>query len=199
MSTVSTAMVRRLTDAHEKAGQHYVSSPVFGRPQAAEAAKLVVVAAGAQDVLERCKPLFEAVGHRTVIVGDTPFQANVVKLGGNFMIMSIIEAIGEAFTLCRKSGVNPELFLDVIGGVINSPVLSNYGKIILDQRFEPAGFKLRLGLKDAGLVLAAGEAAAVPMPLASLIRDQFLSGVARGYGDLDWAALAKIAGENAGT
>ncbi len=103
MSTISTAMARRLTEAHRQAGQVYISSPVFGRPQAAEAAKLVVVAAGPNDAIERCKPLYEAVGHQVFKVGDQPFQANVLKLAGNFMIMSMLESIGEAFALCRKS------------------------------------------------------------------------------------------------
>ncbi len=90
LSTISLAMARRLAEAHQEAGQLYVSAPVFGRPQAAEAAKLVVVAAGPADAIERCQPAFEAIGHRVVRAGDQPFQANVIKLCGNFMIMSVI-------------------------------------------------------------------------------------------------------------
>lgn len=198
MSTISAAMARRLTEAHTQAGQVYISSPVFGRPQAAEAVKLIVVAAGPADLIERCKPLYEAVGRQVFKAGDQPFQANVLKLAGNFMIMSMLESVSEAIALCRKSELNPELFLEVINSLIQSPVLANYGKIAVEQRFEPAGFKMRLGLKDAKLALAAAEETATPMPLASLVRDHFLSGIARGYGDLDWAAIAKIVAEDAG-
>ncbi|MGD1097589.1 MAG: NAD(P)-dependent oxidoreductase [Bryobacteraceae bacterium] len=198
MSTISLALARRLTEAHQKAGQTYISAPVFGRPQAAEAAKLAVVAAGPEDAVLRCKPAFEAMGQRTVRAGDQPFQANVIKLCGNFMIMSMIEATGEALALCRKAGANPELFLEVMSGLFQSPVMSNYGKIVVEQNYDPAGFKLTLGLKDAKLVLAAGDECAVPMRLASLVRDHFLSGIARGYGDLDWAAIAKVVAEDAG-
>jgi 3-hydroxyisobutyrate dehydrogenase-like beta-hydroxyacid dehydrogenase len=198
MSTISLALARRLAEAHREVGQVYVSAPVFGRPQAAEAAKLVVVAAGPADAIERCQPAFEAVGHRVVRAGDQPFQANVIKLCGNFMIMSTIEATGEALALCRKAGSSPALFLDVMNGLFQSPVLNNYGKIILEQNYDPAGFKMKLGLKDARLVLAAGDEAAVPMGIASLVRDHYLSGLARGYGELDWAALAKVVAEDAG-
>jgi 3-hydroxyisobutyrate dehydrogenase-like beta-hydroxyacid dehydrogenase len=198
MSTISLALARRLTEAHQKAGQVYISAPVFGRPQAAEAAKLAVVAAGPADAIERCKSAFEAIGQRTVRAGDQPYQANVIKLCGNFMIMSMIEATGEALALCNKAGASSELFLDVMNGLFQSPVMTNYGKIIREQNYDPAGFKLRLGLKDAKLVLAAGEENAVPMSTASVVRDHFLSAIARGYGDLDWAAIAQVVAENAG-
>jgi 3-hydroxyisobutyrate dehydrogenase-like beta-hydroxyacid dehydrogenase len=198
MSTISLALARRLTEAHQEAGQIYISAPVFGRPQAAEAAKLAVVAAGPAEAIDRCQPVFEAIGQRTVRAGDQPFQANVIKLCGNFMIMAMIEATGEAVALCGKSGSSPELFLAVMNGLFQSPVMSNYGKIVLEERYDPAGFKLTLGLKDAKLVLAAGEEAAVPLGIASLVRDHFLSAIARGYGDLDWAAIAKVVAEDAG-
>lgn len=198
MSTIGAAMARRLTDAHRGAGQVYISSPVFGRPQAAEAVKLIVVAAGPADAVERCKPVYDAVGQQSFRVGDQPFQANVLKLAGNFMIMSMLESVGEALALCRKSGLNSELFLEIMNGLFQSPILANYGKIAIEQRYDPAGFKMRLGLKDAKLALEAGGESATPMPLASLVRDHLLSGIARGYGDLDWAAITKVIAEDAG-
>ena len=176
-----------------------VSAPVFGRPEAAEAGKLFIVVAGPQSVIERCRPLFDVMGQRTFVVGDEPVMANVAKLAGNFMIASVIECLGEAFALGRKYGLEAETMLDVLtNSLFAAPVYKTYGTIIAQQKWEPAGFRLRLGLKDVRLALAAADAEAVPMPVASFIHDSFLSAVARGMGEQDWAALAKMAAERAG-
>lgn len=199
MSTISAALSKRMTEAHRERGQVLVSAPVFGRPEAAEAAKLFVVAAGPQEAIDRCRPLFGVIGQRTFVLGQEPVMANVLKLSGNFMIASIIECLGEAFALGRKYGVPPEGMLDVFtNSLFAAPVYKTYGTIIAQQKWEPAGFALRLGLKDVRLALAAAEAESVPMPVASLLRDSFLSGIARGMGEQDWAALAKLAAERAG-
>jgi 3-hydroxyisobutyrate dehydrogenase-like beta-hydroxyacid dehydrogenase len=199
MSTVSAALAKRMTQAHAEHGQSLVSAPVFGRPEAAEAAKLFIVAAGPQGAIDRCRPLFDIIGQRTFVLGPEPVMANVLKLSGNFMIASVIECLGEAFSLGRKYGIPAESMLDVFtNSLFSAPIYKTYGTIIAQQKWEPAGFRLRLGLKDVRLALAAAEAESVPMPVASLIRDSFLSGVARGMGDQDWAALAKLAAERAG-
>lgn len=198
-STISVALARRLAESHREGGQAFVASPVFGRPQAAEAAKLLVVAAGPKDAVERCRPLLEAVGDRLFVLGSEAATANAFKLGGNFLIASMLEALGEALALMRKSGVDPAQFLQIVNGsLFKSPVYENYGKIIVEERFQPAGFKMSLGLKDVRLILAAGEAANVPLPLASLMRDRLISGIARGYGETDWSAVAKVAAADAG-
>jgi len=193
-STISTALARELASA----GHAYLSAPVFGRPEAAAAGKLIVVAAGSPDQIGRCRPLFDAVGRQTVIAGAEPWQANAVKLCGNFMLASVLEAFGEAYALLRKAGVDPHIFLDTINGLFASPVYASYGTMIADERFEPAGFALTLGLKDIRLALAAADECAAPMPLASLIRDQFLSAVANGQASMDWSSLARVAARNAG-
>ena len=199
MSTISVALSRRLAEAHGAAGQGYIAALVFGRPEAAAAAKLWIVASGPPEQIERFRPLFDAMGRGVSVIGDDVAAANVVKVAGNFMIASMIEALGEAFALSRKSGIEASQFLDVINGALfNSPVYENYGRIIAEERYEPAGFKLRLGLKDVRLVLEAADEAAAPMPLASLIHNHFLSAVARGRGEIDWAALAGVSAENAG-
>ncbi len=198
-STIGVALARRLADSHRKRGQSFVASPVFGRPQAAEAAKLLVVAAGPEEAVERCRPLLQAVGDRLFVLGPEAAAAIALKLGGNFLIASMLEALGEAFALMRKLGVDPAQFLGIVNGsLLKSPVYENYGKIIVEEKYQPAGFKMHLGLKDVRLILAAGEAANVPLPLASLIRDRLISGVARGYGEIDWSAVAKVAAEDAG-
>jgi 3-hydroxyisobutyrate dehydrogenase-like beta-hydroxyacid dehydrogenase len=199
LSTVSTALSRRLTVAHAARGQNFIASPVFGRPDAAEAARLVVVAAGPAEAVERVRPLLEVIGRKLFVIGLEPYAANAVKLAGNFLIASMLETLSEAFVLARKCGVEPAKFLEILNGsFFQSPIYENYGRIIIGEKFSPPGFALRLGLKDVRLVLAAGDEAAVPMPVASVIRDHFVSGVARGWGDMDWAALAKVVAEEAG-
>jgi 3-hydroxyisobutyrate dehydrogenase-like beta-hydroxyacid dehydrogenase len=199
MSTIGHLLSRRLADEHSSRKQSYVSAPVFGRPEAAEGAKLWIIAAGESDAIERCRPVFEAVGQGIEIVGDDPPMANVLKLAGNFLLASAIEAMGEAFTLVQKYGIEPGRFLEVVNGrLFRSPIYENYGKLIAERRWEPAGFKLRHGLKDVRLALSAAEEVTTPMPLASLIRDHYLSAMAKGWGDIDWAALARVVEENAG-
>ena len=181
LSTISTALSRRLTEAHKARGQSFVASPVFGRPDAAEAARLVVVTAGPTEAVERVRPLLEAIARKLFVIGSEPYSANAVKLAGNFLIASMLETLSEAFALARKSGVEPAKFLEILNGsLFQSPIYENYGKIIIAQ------------------VLAAADEVAVPMPVASVIRDHYLSAVARGWGDMDWAALAKVVAEDAG-
>lgn len=198
-STISVALSERLAEAHAKAGHGYVSAPVFGRPEAAQAKQLWVVAAGAKAHVERCRPVLEAVGRGLSVLGEKASAANVAKLSGNFLIASMMEALGEAFALTRKSGIEPQVFLELFQAVFaKSPIFERYAVLIAGEQYQPAGFGLRLGLKDLRLVLQAADAAQVPMPLASLVRDNFLGGVARGMGDHDWSALGALAAERAG-
>jgi 3-hydroxyisobutyrate dehydrogenase-like beta-hydroxyacid dehydrogenase len=199
MSTISVALSDRLAEAHARAGQAYVAAPVFGRPEAAAAAQLFIIAAGGDEAIRRCQPLFDAIGQKTFGVGDKPSAANLVKLSGNFLITSIIESLGEAFALIRKSGVDPHRYLEILTGTLfSAPVYKTYGGLIAEEKYEPAGFKMALGLKDIRLALAAADAQAVPMPVASLVHDHFLAGVAQGQGDSDWSALARLCARNAG-
>ena len=199
MSTISPKLSRALAERHRTAGQEYVAAPVFGRPEAAEAKKLWIVVAGPAPAIERCRPLLDAMGQGVIVAGDDPGRANVIKLAGNFLLAAAIEAMGEAFALVRKYGVAPADLLEIVNGrLFRSPIYENYGKLIADERYEPAGFKLRYGLKDVRLALGAADDVAAPMPLASLMHDRYLSGVARGWGDIDWAGLARIAAADAG-
>jgi 3-hydroxyisobutyrate dehydrogenase-like beta-hydroxyacid dehydrogenase len=197
-STISIALARRLSAEHARRGQRYLSAPVFGRPEAAESRNLLVIAAGPPELIERCRPLFDAIGRQTFAVGSDPSQANAVKLCGNFMLAATLEAFGEAYATLRKAEVGPHTFLDVMSSLFGSPVYANYGRMIADEKFEPAGFALRLGFKDARLVLEAAEGLAAPMPLASLIRDNFLSAMAHGQADQDWSSITRVPARNAG-
>jgi len=199
MSTISVALSDRLAQAHRNAGQLYVAAPVFGRPEAAAAAKLFIVAAGQQQTVAHCQPLFDAMGQRTFVLGDKPSAANLVKLSGNFLLAAMIECLGEAFALVRKGGVEPHAYLEILTGTLfSAPAYKTYGTIIANQQYEPAGFKMSLGLKDIRLALSAADALSAPMPVASLVHDHFLAGIARGAGDSDWSGLARLAAANAG-
>ena len=199
MSTISVALSRRLAAAHAERKQHYVSAPVFGRPEAAAAAKLFIVAAGPAAQIERCRPLFDAMGQKTFIAGDDASGANLMKLAGNFLITAVIEGLAESFALVRKAGLDANMFHEILtNSLFNAPIYKTYGALINSQKFEPAGFKLPLGLKDNRLLLAAAEENAVPMPMASLIRDRFLAALGQGMGELDWSAISKLSANDAG-
>ncbi|MDT5102937.1 MAG: hypothetical protein QOI25_450 [Mycobacterium sp.] len=198
-STISVALAARLSAAHADAGQHFVAAPVFGRPEAAEAAKLFVVAAAEPAVLQTVSPIFDAIGQRTFVVSDDPKAASLVKLSGNFLIASVIESLGEAMALVGKAGVDKLQYLDILTSTLfGSPVYATYGGLVARGEFEPAGFAATLGLKDIRLVLAAGEELQVPLPIASLLRDRFLTLLANGGGQLDWAAVGALSSWEAG-
>lgn len=198
MSTISVALAARLAAAHGETGHSYISAPVFGRPEAAAAGKLWVVAAGPSEAIERCRPLFDALGQGTFEVGDEPAAANALKLGGNFVLAAAIEALSEALALARRHGVAAEQFLAVVASTLfRSPIYEGYGRLIAEERFSPAGFALRLGLKDVRLALAAADSSGVPMPLASLLHDRFLAAANRGMADLDWSALGRLLTDDA--
>jgi len=198
-STISVALAERLAADHEQAGQGFVAAPVFGRPDAAAAAKLFVVAAGRPGSIETVKPVFAAIGQRTFVVAERPEAANLVKLSGNFLIASVIETLGEAMALVSKGGVDKAQYLDILTSTLfGAPVYKTYGTLLVEEAFEPAGFAAPLGQKDIRLTLAAAEALNVPLPMASLLRDRFLALLAHGGASLDWSAIGRLAAVDAG-
>jgi 3-hydroxyisobutyrate dehydrogenase-like beta-hydroxyacid dehydrogenase len=199
MSTISVALSRRLAGAHRERQQYYVAAPVFGRPDAAAAGKLFIVAAGPAKQIERCQVLLDSMGQKTFVVDQEPPSANVIKLTGNFLIATAIESLAEAFAVVRKAKVDPDKFLEIItGSLFAAPIFRNYGAMIAKGQFEPVGFKLPLGFKDNRLILALAEETSAPMPMASLIHDRFLTAMAQGLSDADWSAIARISFRNAG-
>jgi 3-hydroxyisobutyrate dehydrogenase-like beta-hydroxyacid dehydrogenase len=199
LATISPAFARALAAAHESRGLSYVAAPVFARPEAAANGQAVVIVAGANAPVTKVEPLLAEIGRRTVRVGDVPEMANLFKVAGNFMIMSAVESLGEAFALLRKGGVDARQFLDTMTeGLFAAPIYKNYGKQILDEAYEPAGFYLRLGLKDANLVKGASDELAAPMPLLDLVRGHYEEAMKKGWGEKDWAALGALAAEKAG-
>jgi 3-hydroxyisobutyrate dehydrogenase-like beta-hydroxyacid dehydrogenase len=197
-STISTAFARHLGEEHSKRGQVPISAPVFGRPEAAEQKKLIVIPAGDAQAIDKLRPAFDAIGRRTFVIGPEPWQANAVKLCGNFMIASMLESFGETFAVMRKSGIDQHLFLDVMNELFGSPVYKSYGSAVADEKFEPAGFALKLALKDVRQAIEAAQEAGVPMPFASIVRDHLVSALANGQEQLDWSSIALVSARAAG-
>jgi 3-hydroxyisobutyrate dehydrogenase-like beta-hydroxyacid dehydrogenase len=198
-STISVELAQELEAVHARFGVGFLSTPVFGRPDLAEAGQLNVLAAGDPALIQRMRPVLDAIGRALWPMGERPHQANVAKLCGNFTLACAIEAMAEAFTLARRWEVDPARLAEVLTGTLfNAPAYKVYAPILIEERFEPAGFKLELGLKDVREALKAGEAKAVPMPFASLLRDAFVEAMAHGDGDKDWSALGAVAARRAG-
>lgn len=199
MSTIAVALAQELARSHERAGIGYVAAPVFGRPDVAEKAALNIVAAGADEAIGTVQPLLDAMGTKTWRFGAEPHRANAVKLAGNFMLIAAIEAMSEASTFAEGHGVDRTHLLDMLTNTLfASPVYKTYGGLIAQKRYEPPGFNLRLGAKDTRLVLAAAEAVGVPMPFASILRDNFLDAMSHGDAENDMVALAKVSERHSG-
>jgi 3-hydroxyisobutyrate dehydrogenase-like beta-hydroxyacid dehydrogenase len=198
MSTISTAAAAQLASEHARNGQGYVAAPVFGNPDAAKARQLFIVAAGVPVDVERCRPLIDSLGQQTFVIGTDPAHANLIKLLGNMLTATTLEMLGEVVALIRKRGLDPKPFVDILTSTMFSGRAHRiYGDRIVAERYA-AGFALPLALKDVRLALAEAETAAVPMPSVSVVRDRLITGIARGYADLDWTALGLVAAEEAG-
>jgi 3-hydroxyisobutyrate dehydrogenase-like beta-hydroxyacid dehydrogenase len=199
-STISVALSERLTEEHASKGQQFVAAPVFGRPDVAAAGRLFIVAGGEATAIEAAAPVLEAIGQKTFVISDTPKAANLVKLSGNFLSASVIEALGEAMALVGKAGIDERKYLEFLTSTLfDAPIYKTYGSLIADGRFTPPGFAAPLGQKDIRLVLVAAENLRVPMPVASLLRDRFLNLLAHGGDRLDWSAIGRLAAADAGT
>ncbi|MBV9689589.1 MAG: NAD(P)-dependent oxidoreductase [Ktedonobacteraceae bacterium] len=199
MSTVSPTTARRLAELHAEHGSTYVAAPVFGRPEAAASQDLWICVAGPREARERVQPVLKALGRGTFEFGEDPGAANIVKLCGNFLILSAMEAMAEALTLAEKSGLDRSAVIEMLTQTsFSAPVYQTYGKMIAQKRHTPAGFRQHLGLKDVNLVREVADQESLPMPLASLLHDRLLAGIAKGRGEMDWSALALDVLEDAG-
>lgn len=199
LATISVAFAAELAELHRQRQVAYVSAPVFGRPDVAAAGKLNIVVAGDSAAIAKAQPVLEVIGQKTWPVGDRPELANAVKIAGNFMIASAIETMGEAVALTRAHGVQAGRFLEILTNTLfAAPAYKGYGAMIAEERYQPAGFPMPLALKDIRLALAAAEAHNVPMPFASVLRDNLMQAIATGGADKDWSGLAELAARRAG-
>jgi 3-hydroxyisobutyrate dehydrogenase-like beta-hydroxyacid dehydrogenase len=199
MATASAVCARELAKAHAAKGVPYLSAPVYGRPEMAAERNLNILAAGDPLLIQKVQPLFDAMGKKTWQLGADPSNSNIAKIAGNLMVACILEAMGEAAALARAYKMDPNVVLDaVVGSIFDVPIYRIYSKMIANGPFEPPGFDLVLGLKDAKLALDAGEAANVPLPFASVLRDNYLDALAHGDGAKDWSAVSRVAARRAG-
>jgi len=199
MATASLDCAEDLAEAHATRGIAYLSATVYGRPEMAAERNLNILAAGDPAVIAKVQPLFDAMGRKTWQLGPDPRNSNVAKIAGNLMVACVLEAMGEAAALARAYKIDPNTVLGVVvGSIFDVPVYRIYANLIGNGQFEPPGFDLKLGLKDAKLALKAGEAVNVPLPFASVLRDNYLDALAHGDGDKDWSAIARVAARRAG-
>ncbi len=199
LSTIGVRTADEIAADHARSGRRFVSAPVFGRPQAAAAAKLFIVAGGESTDIDVVEPAFGAIGQRVFRIGTTPSAANLIKLCGNFMILAAIEALGETMALAGKAGIDQATVLEVLtGSLFDAPVYRNYGAIMLEERYRPAGFAAPLGLKDMRLAAESAEALRVPMPVLSLLRDRLLETIAIDGPETDWSTIARASARAAG-
>jgi 3-hydroxyisobutyrate dehydrogenase-like beta-hydroxyacid dehydrogenase len=198
-STIAVATADRMAELHAERGLRFLSAPVFGRPEAAAAAKLFVVAAGAPSDFAEASALFPAISQKVFYIGEKPSSANLVKLCGNFTILAAIEAFAEAMTLAQKGGVPKKQFLEVMtGSLFDTPVYRNYGAALAEERYKPAGFAAPLGLKDMRLVGQSAEALRVPMPVLNVLRDHLLQTIGTEGEDIDWSGIGRTIARNGG-
>jgi 3-hydroxyisobutyrate dehydrogenase-like beta-hydroxyacid dehydrogenase len=199
LATISVAFAQRLDALHRSRGLGYVSAPVLGRPDVAALGELNVLCAGQSWAVEKVTPFLKLFAKAVWPIGEDAHLANVIKLACNFALAGMIETLGETGALANAYGIEPAKLFEVMTGTLfTAPAYKTYSAIISEQRYSPAAFKLPLGLKDVRLALAAGEAQHTPLPLASLLRDNFIEAIAMGDGEKDWAALAAVAFRRSG-
>ena len=198
-ATITVKLCQELEAAHAAAGVQLVAAPVLGRPEVAAAGELNILAAGEDEAIAAAQPVLEAIGKTIWRIGAEPHKASVAKLAANFTLAAAIEAMAEAFTLVERHGLEPRVLHEVLSGTLfAAPAYKTYGEAITGRKFEPAGFKLPLGLKDVRSAMEAGEGVGAPMPFASVMRDNFLDAIAHGDAEKDWAAVSQVARRRAG-
>jgi 3-hydroxyisobutyrate dehydrogenase-like beta-hydroxyacid dehydrogenase len=197
-STISYALAATLAEAHAARGSVFVASPVLGRPEAAEHGLLWLLTGGDATAIARCQPVFAAIARGQVHLGTQP-QALLGKIVANFMIAGTIELLAEATALGAKGGIAPKDLVAMLGGTLfGSSIVTGYGARIAAGTYQPAGFRMALGLKDVELALSAGHELRAPLPVAGIVRDHIIEALARGYDAWDWSGLAAIVHQAAG-
>jgi len=199
MSTVTVDMAERLTATHAAAGRRYISAPVMGRPQAAAAGDIFIAVAGGAGDISRIKPVFDAIAKETFVIGEEPVQANLVKLGINHLIHSIVEGLSEYFALTEKGGVSPDIARKLLLGTsFNAPIYQRLSTLLLERRFAPGSASARLALKDNRAIVRAAERFGVPLPFASILHDRLVALIAQGDAEIDYAAISLLVRRDAG-
>lgn len=194
LSTILPATSTSLAAAHRQYENHYIASPVMGRPEAARARKLNFLVSGDPAIIETVKPLLQdAGGVNAWEFGADHGAANVAKLCSNFLILSSVAAMAEGITLARKSGIDANQWMQMLTQtVFNSLIHNSYGANLLKEAYVPAGFSLAMALKDANLVLQQAQTAGTPMAVGRITQELLQQGVANGLGEQDVVAVQKV-------
>jgi 3-hydroxyisobutyrate dehydrogenase-like beta-hydroxyacid dehydrogenase len=186
MSTLSPDISREMAEAHAGAGSTYLTSPVFGRPEAAAAKKLWICTSGNKEAKDTVKPILECMGQGVIDFGEDAGNANVVKIIGNFMLFASVEMMAEAFKLAEDHGLNRSAVAEFFGSTLfNAPVYQNYGKLIAEKKYKPVRFKTSLGYKDLALAQALSQKSGTPLPVAEATTERLRRAVEMGWGDRD--------------
>jgi 3-hydroxyisobutyrate dehydrogenase-like beta-hydroxyacid dehydrogenase len=192
ISTILPATAKELSALHRQYNNYYVAGPVMGRPEAARAGKLVFLISGDEHAIETVKPLLQQAGAASVWeLGNEPEAANVAKLCSNLLIISAIEAMAEGIHLAEKSGMDAAKWMNVLTQTLfSAPIYINYGNILLKKAYQPAGFSLRLGLKDVNLMVEQASSVDADVPFGKLLQERLKEGVKNGLAEHDWTAIA---------
>jgi 3-hydroxyisobutyrate dehydrogenase-like beta-hydroxyacid dehydrogenase len=196
--TIAPASASKFAALHHDYGSHYIAGPVVGRPNAAEAAELITYIAGEPHIIEKCKPVMEAYTKLIHNVGEDHAVANSVKLTINYMVISMVELIGQVYAFAEKSGMDLEFANEIMMMIINHPAIEGYTKRIRTRNFDEAAFELITGFKDVSLIMQASTDSQAPLPYISIIREKFLSALSHGLELKDWSAIYDITRMNAG-
>ncbi len=198
-STISAALSRGVAAHHQEHGQGYVALPVLGNPDLAHQRGIYLIAAGAPGDLDRVRPVVEPLGRHLFVVGTDPGLANIMKLAGNVLTAATLQSMGEVLALLQQAGLDKQVGYDVLtGSLFDGKVHKAYGGKIVQGKYSPAGLTVPLAAKDLRLALAEAEHVHVPMPVAAIVRDRLIAAEARGWGELDWSVLGRLAAFEAG-
>lgn len=186
-STISVSLSERLTQEHAKRGIPFVAAPVFGRPNVAEAGRLWIAVAGSDENIRRARPILEPMSRGISVVGSEPWQAHALKLGGNFLISTMIQSLSEAFVFAESQGIEPEVFLEAVNSALfQSPFYAAYGNVMLHPP-EEAGASIELGAKDTRLLREAAASRNARLSLADNLAGIFEEARQTGLANVDWA------------
>ena len=188
MSTVGLEGQEMLAGIADEHGVYYVDAPVLGTKEPAEQGQLIVLASGSEEVRERCEPVFDAVGSKTLWLGAAGAGSRL-KLITNNWILGLLGALAETISFAEALDVDPNQFLEVIeGGPLGVPYAQMKGQMMIEEEF-PTSFSANLARKDANLVLQAAEANGLRLPLTEAAAQHFDEAINAGHGEEDMAAI----------
>ena len=192
MSTVGEDGTKRLEETANEHGVDFVDAPVLGTRQPAEQGQLIVLASGPEGARERSQQVFDAVGSKTVWLGEAGAGSRL-KLVVNNWIVGLLGVLAETVAFANSVGVDPSRFLETIeGGPLGLPYAQLKGNMMIEEDF-PTSFSARLARKDASLVLGTAEAHDLEMPIARTVAARFDEAIKAGHGEEDMAAIYRAA------